>query len=524
MLKEEAEQVINTYLKAREDFKHLVGATPENYRVLLFINPELHVSVNRVVELAGTPQAILTAEQITHLRSARINDFLPTGKETVYNSLPTLIYLSVPTYDINEEQQLALRVMLVHAFAHAYMNEKTKSNSAKILSKLYQIDVILKELMTNNVYKLNRTSANKQIWAWQYFQDLIGVIRLFTEAGVEDFYSPPEEARKYTLFNNFSIESINLLTERAKIARKKHLHELIDEGFAHYIQKKEIEYLLEKEEYKLPKNPETKETTFPRELKAYLAPPIGRISLAIIERLRTKVENESELYEKLFSCISDYDLLQEFSWDEIKDLLAVNKNLHSESVVETWHSSRSRWTDIWSVYAYGWKIIEEYTRKVYRRKYSTFGQLLDDNPRVTSKGYVKVDKKKVYVFEINDYGVGIDQLVILHNHMSLYRDDFKTILPAFADIIVLKKIGGIHVATLFAVHKTKHQPLSPYNLPVVTRAVQVTKRKGAYKFDLDEEKEEKVDVSRVDYTYLRKLTQPQRGAIAYLIKEGMYEL
>ena len=108
--------------------------------------------------------------------------------------------------------------------------------------------------------------------------------------------------------------------------------------------------------------------------------------------------------------------------------------------------------------------------------------------------------------------------------MALYRDDFKTILPAFADVIVFKKIGGIHVSTLFAVHKTKHQPLSPYNLPVVTRAVQVTKRKDAYKFDLDEESEDKVDVSNVDYTYLRKLTQPQRGAIAYLIKEGLFEL
>ena len=126
--------------------------------------------------------------------------------------------------------------------------------------------------------------------------------------------------------------------------------------------------------------------------------------------------------------------------------------------------------------------------------------------------------------EAIDYGIGIDQLVILHNHMSLYRDDFKTILPAFADVIVFKKVGGTPVATLCAVHKTKYQPQSPYNLPVITRAVQVTKRKDAYKFDLDEEKEEHFEVRNIDYAYLRKLTQPQRGAINYLIKEGLFEL
>ncbi|MHA1303947.1 MAG: hypothetical protein ACTSPI_09625, partial [Candidatus Heimdallarchaeaceae archaeon] len=97
-----------------------------------------------------------------------------------------------------------------------------------------------------------------------------------------------------------------------------------------------------------------------------------------------------------------------------------------------------------------------------------------------------------------------------------------TILPAFADIIAFKKIRGMHVATLFAVHKiSKKQPLSPYNLPVVTRAVQVTRRKDAYKSDLDEEKE-KLIVGRVDYSYLKKLTQPQRNAINYLLKEGMF--
>ncbi|MCK5304874.1 MAG: hypothetical protein KAJ72_06470, partial [Candidatus Heimdallarchaeota archaeon] len=347
MLKTETEfdEIVRVYNLAREDFKALVGETPENYRVLLFVNPDLHVSVNRVVEITGTPQAILTAEQITHLKSARINDFLPVGKETVYNSLPTLIYLSAPSYELNKEQEFTLRVMFIHAFAHAYMNEKTVSNSPQTLSKLYQIDTVLKELMTNNVFQLNKESSDGHAWAWQYFQDLIGVIRLFTESGVEDFYTPPENARKYTLFNNFSIESINLIGERAKAARKKNLHDLIDEGFAHYIQKKAIDYLIQKEEYKLPKRHEDRTFIYPNGLKAFLAPPIGVFGVAVISKLLTKYKNEQEMFEKLFSYKSDLELLEEFSWNEIKDLLAVNKNDHSEYVVEHWHSSRSRWTD-----------------------------------------------------------------------------------------------------------------------------------------------------------------------------------
>lgn len=516
MLKAELSQVVDIYLQAREDFKAIVGECPENYRVLIFINPDLHIAVNKVIETAGTPQAILSSENINHLKSAQINDFLPIGKETVYNSLPTLIYLSVPSYQLNEAQAYALRVMFVHAFAHAYMNEKSKSNSPKILAKLYQVDIILKELMANNVYKLSEKTGRSQAWAWQYFQDLIAVIRLFTECGIEDFYSPPEEARKYTLFNNFVIEAINLLNERAKLVRKKHLHDLIDEGFAFYVQKKEMDLLKSKGEFNLKE--------LPKELKPYMAPPIAVLSLAIIEKLATMVENEQELFDKLFSYQSDYELLTEFSWGEIKDILDSNKSKHSEYVIETWHSTKSRWSDIWSVYAYGWRNIETYTKKVYRKKFRVFGELISENPKVSSKGYITVDERKVYVFEINDHGVGLDQLVILHNHMALYRDEFATILPAFADIIAFKKISAFHVATLFAVQRIKHVPLSPYNLPVITRAIHVSKRKEAYKSELDEEKKEELEAKKIDYTYLKKVTQPQRLAIEYLIKEGMYLL
>ncbi len=529
MLKEELEPIIEVYKKARADFKELLGDTPEQYKVLVFINPEIHVSLNKVMESGGTPQAILTAEEIIHLKSARTNNFLPTGRETVFNSIPTLIYLSAPRYELSLEQEMALRVMLVHAFAHAYMNEKTSSNSPRKLAKVYLFDTILKELFQNNAYKINEISEKRYMWAWQYYQDLLSVIRIFVESGVENFFSPPEQARQYTLFNNFSIEAIKVLKERAKEARKKHLHDFCEEAFAFYIQRKHLQYLKEKGFYTV--------ESYPKELKAYMAPPIGKLSLFLMDKLAIKIKEKYEaekkeklsdkelehiLFNKMFDFKTDLEFFESFSWSELKNWVSEQKTAHSETVVNTWHTTVSNFTDIWSIYAYGWSKLDNYVKKVYRKKYSTFGQLLDDTPKIKFKGYLKVDEKKVYVFEINDNGIGLDQLVILHNHMALFREDFTTLLPAFADIIAFKKIRGMHVATLFAVNKLhKKQPLSPYNLPVVTRAVQVTKRKGAYKSDLDEEKE-KMIIERVDYSYLKKLSQPQRNAINYLLKEGMY--
>ncbi len=505
-------QIETVHQQARKDIYTILGECPEEYRILIFNNPDIQVSVNRIIDSAGTPQAILTAEEVNHLRSARLQDFLPTDKKTIFNSLPTIIYLTVPYRELNKEKEFILRTELVHALAHAYMNEKTESNSVKIMSRLYQIDVILKELMSNNVYKMNKISNRGYLWAWQYFQDLIGIIRLFTESGIDDFYIPPDEARDITLFNNFSIEAINLLKERAKIARKKHNHILIEEGFAHYIKNKFLTTILDDYEFK----------KYPKGLKPLMAPPVGILSYALIQRLLKQVETEKILFKKLFNYKTDLELLEEFSYDVIKNILATENNKHSESVIEEWHTSRTNWTDVWSVYAYKWRELEDYAKTTYRRKFSTFGQLHDYKPKISFKGYVRVDEKKVHVFEIDEHGVGLDQLVILHNHSSLYRDDFRTILPAFADIVLFRKITGLHIASLFAVHKKGKEPLSPYNLPVITRAVHVSKRRDAYDFELDEEKEEKVDVNRIDYTYLNDLSQPQRRAIKYLIKEGMY--
>ncbi|MCG3223073.1 MAG: hypothetical protein H7647_01300, partial [Candidatus Heimdallarchaeota archaeon] len=53
MLKTETEfdEIVRVYNLAREDFKVLVGETPENYRVLLFVNPDLHISITLFTEM-----------------------------------------------------------------------------------------------------------------------------------------------------------------------------------------------------------------------------------------------------------------------------------------------------------------------------------------------------------------------------------------------------------------------------------------------------------------------------------------
>ena len=49
------------------------------------------------------------------------------------------------------------------------------------------------------------------------------------------------------------------------------------------------------------------------------------------------------------------------------------------------------------------------------------------------------------------------------------------------------------------------------------RAIQVTRKKGAYQSD---EREEETKISTVNYDNLEKLTEPQHRAIRYLIRQG----
>ena len=79
-------RVVEIYKQARKDFEEFVGDTPEDYKVLLFIDPELHTSLYQVMELGGSPFAVLSQEQIENLRKARNRNYLPDECISIFPS------------------------------------------------------------------------------------------------------------------------------------------------------------------------------------------------------------------------------------------------------------------------------------------------------------------------------------------------------------------------------------------------------------------------------------------------------
>ena len=227
-------RVVEIYKQARKDFEEFVGETPEDYKVLVFIDPELHSSLYQVMELGGSPHAVLTQEMIENLRKSRARNFLADECVSVFPSKPTMIYLSLPfELEDSPERDFALRMMFIHAFAHAYFAEKSVTNDSEILSEVYKMDMIIKELIMNNAYGLKE---DRQIgWGLPYFQDMVAVIRLLSTFGVQDFYIPPESSRKTSLFQNFLLEIITFLNKRAEAIKKKNLTGILKEAFANYI-------------------------------------------------------------------------------------------------------------------------------------------------------------------------------------------------------------------------------------------------------------------------------------------------
>ncbi|MHA2358539.1 MAG: hypothetical protein ACXABK_07210, partial [Candidatus Heimdallarchaeaceae archaeon] len=182
-------RVIEIYQQARKDFEEFVGECPEDYKVLLFIDPELHTSLYQIMELGGSPHAVLSQEMIESLRKSRVKDYLADECISVFPSKPTMIYLSLP-FELEDtpDRDFTLRLMFIHAFAHAYFADKSKSNDSYIQTEIYRMDMIVKELIMNNAYGLKE---DKQVtWGLPYFQDMVAVIRLLSTFGIQDFYVP----------------------------------------------------------------------------------------------------------------------------------------------------------------------------------------------------------------------------------------------------------------------------------------------------------------------------------------------
>ncbi|MHA1244411.1 MAG: hypothetical protein ACTSP7_07525 [Candidatus Heimdallarchaeota archaeon] len=228
-------RLVDIYNQARKDFEEFVGETPEDYKVLIFVDSDLHSSLYQVMELGGSPHAVLSQEQVENLRKIRSRNYLPDEGISVFTSKPTMIYMTLPfEMKENPETDFALRIKFIHAFAHAYFAEKSASNDSQINTEIYRMDMIIKELMMNNAFGLKE---NKQVsWGLPYFQDMVAVIRLLSTFGVQEFYIQRElmHLRKsilqvYSLKLLLTMFTIILLT---KYSRVMNIHLLLFQKFS----------------------------------------------------------------------------------------------------------------------------------------------------------------------------------------------------------------------------------------------------------------------------------------------------
>ena len=507
------------YLQARSNFQDWFGACPEEYRVLLFIDPKLQPSIERMIRYAGTPRGTLGASHLRDLREMREKGYFPETGYSVFNSIPTQIYTTVDNGGVNlsGEKKFVLHVHLYQALLYAYFNEKTKSNSPHKLTEIYQHDIIIRELMNNNVAVLKKKLYAP--WSWQYFQDLTSVVQLLTLFQVDFFYKPPEGVRDRTIINNYLLEIVEYVKERAKLVRSKHLIELVQQGFVHYFTMKLIDELIEAEEYGV--------SEIPKECKPLFFSVASHAGYAILVEYLQELEQDEKVWlDSIFSFQCDSELVQKMEWRKLKKILENAKEGHYE-LQGKMHAGldQTYWLDIWSLYTQEWRIMEKHVRTLSLKGIRRYGQIIDESENIQYLGYITAEEKQIYVFQIDETGWNLEQLVILHHHLTAMRDTFKTPLPAFADIIVFRKMKGMHVATFLNVQSDGRPPKSPWDIPSTTRAVQVLRKKNAYKSersqkDNDEEKDK--EQRQIDYSNIHKMTQPQRAAIRYLITKGTY--
>ncbi|MHA1212438.1 MAG: hypothetical protein ACTSSH_08255 [Candidatus Heimdallarchaeota archaeon] len=521
-------RVVKIYQQARKDFEEFVGECPEDYKVLIFIDPELHASLYQVMELGGSPHAVLSQEIVESLRKARIKNYLADECISVFPSKPTMIYMSLP-FELEEspERDFALRVMFIHAFAHAYFAEKSASNDSSIQTEIYRMDMIIKELIMNNAYGLKE---KRQItWGLPYFQDMVAVIRILSTFGVQEFYVPPETSRKVSLFQNFMLEIINFVNRRAELVKKKNLTGILSEALTNYIHVNIAEKILKKGEYPF--------STLPKLLKPIYGPPINRLSFELITRAYKDISDQpKEIIKQILEMQSDLDLINKYGGvSEVRKLLKETREA-TQSTNVYWHADTSGyWRKTWNIYENVWDQLDDYVKFLNKNQSVNVGQWFGGSKAFQYYGYVKVDSKPIYVFEIDDESISLEQLLILHNHSLLYREDFVMPIPGFPDIIMFKKMDRMVVGTLLSVGRLEADPISPWDVPIYTRAIDISKELFDFiakqKEDLEAESDE--EVSRVsealygssgarksiEYKYLKKMSQSKLASVRVLIDE-----
>ncbi len=519
-------RVVKIYQQARKDFEEFVGETPEDYKVLLFIDPDLHTSLYQVMEFGGSPFAVLSQEQIENLRKARAREYLPDECISVFPSLPTMIYMSLPfELEENPERDFTLRMMFIHAFAHAYFAEKSASNDSKIQTEIYRMDMIIRELIMNNAYGLKE---GKQIpWGLAYFQDMVAVIRLLTTFGVQDFYIPPETSRKVSLFQNFMLEIISYIKNRAELIKKKNLTGILSEAFANFIHMKIGEQILEKNEYPF--------SDVPKLLKPIYGPPMNKFAFELTNQAFEQLSNQPrEIIKQMLQMQSDLELLNKLGGGAQTRRLLKEVREGAQATSVYWHSDTSGyWRKTWNIYENEWDQIDDYIRFLNKNQCINVGQWLEGSSAFQFYGYVKVDSKPIYVFEIDDESINLEQLLILHNHSLLYRQEFLMPTPGFPDIIMFKKLDRMVVGTLLSIGKLEENPMSPWDLPIYSRAIDISKELLDFvaaqkkEIEIDEETGRASEVlygtsktrKNVDYSQLKKMSQSKLASVRVLIDE-----
>jgi len=88
-------RLVDIYNQARKDFEEFVGETPEDYKVLVFVDSDLHSSLYQVMELGGSPHAVLSQEQVENLRKIRSRNYLPDEGISVFTRLRKVLQMTV---------------------------------------------------------------------------------------------------------------------------------------------------------------------------------------------------------------------------------------------------------------------------------------------------------------------------------------------------------------------------------------------------------------------------------------------
>ncbi|RMG28153.1 MAG: hypothetical protein D6732_19075 [Methanobacteriota archaeon] len=495
---------LEAYKEARNEVKNLFGDAPEDYMVALFLDSNIYDSVLLQTNQAGTPHALISTNELELLQELKNhNNLVPNGRDLFLASRKARIYMPATRFSLSKD---SIKAKLVQLLSMALLAEKTESTFPSLLEQIYRKDAIIKELFANNVFELVKERSAP--WAWQYFQDFVASLRVLSLYGIEDFYIPPASMRKTSVFYNFLLEIKQIVQERTKLEKRMPLWELTLHGFGHYALRKYLETLNE-----------DIVTQIKPDLKGNLGQPFGEVGFIFLQWLTELEENEGKsVFDIAKSIKNDYELVKHWKRSETKQRIENYREVLSEEAL-VWHSFRNGyWADLWPIRAQSFDKVANLVGKIQRNKISSRQQLLMDKPAVKAHGRVKLPDKDVAVFSINEDAIGQEQMIILRNHLLAEKNGFITPLPGLPDIIIFKKFAGMHIAAYLGVKTGTGYPTSPYDLPLVSRAVQVTRKKDAYISDVREDEGKLAQT--VDYSELKDLTEPQHRAIRYLIKQG----